>query len=120
LLRCTPGGRRRGATSGGQGISWSIKEMASANQRTDREPAFPKISTQTPSLNKSQSGLSLSSLFKVLGDSSLRLYTPELRKPKSEYKAVSLEKFRSLQDKLLLLDLAVAAHDGNAITAVKL
>uniref|UniRef100_A0A3Q2FYQ3 Spermatogenesis-defective protein 39 homolog n=1 Tax=Cyprinodon variegatus TaxID=28743 RepID=A0A3Q2FYQ3_CYPVA len=131
-------------------ISWSVKEMAASNQRADREPAFPKISTETPSLNKSQSGLSLSSLFKgkgrggnlqsfsdMLGDSALRLYTPELRKPKSEYKdllsdwtpeetvkrlqqgkAVSLEKFRSLQDKLLLLDLAVAAHDGNAITAV--
>ncbi|XP_012729821.2 spermatogenesis-defective protein 39 homolog [Fundulus heteroclitus] len=131
-------------------ISWSVKEMAASNQKTDREPAFPKISTETPPLNKSQSGLSLSSLFKgkgkggnlqsfsdILGDSSLRLYTPELRKPKSEYKdlvgdwsaeetvqrlqqgkGVSLEKFRSLQDKLLLLDLAVAAHDGNAITAV--
>lgn len=33
---------------------------------------------------------------------------------------VSLEKFRSLQEKLLLLDLAVAAHDGNVITAVLL
>ncbi|XP_008395281.1 spermatogenesis-defective protein 39 homolog [Poecilia reticulata] len=131
-------------------ISWSVKEMAASNQRADREPAFPKISTETPSLSKSQSGISLSSLFKgkpkggnlqtfndVLGDSSLRLYTPELRKPKSEYKdlvsdwsaeetvqrlqqgkGVTLEKFRSLQDKLLLLDLAVAAHDGNAITAV--
>uniref|UniRef100_A0A8C9Z0U2 Spermatogenesis-defective protein 39 homolog n=1 Tax=Sander lucioperca TaxID=283035 RepID=A0A8C9Z0U2_SANLU len=32
-------------------------------------------------------------------------------------KAVSLEKFRSLQDKLLLLDYAVSAHDGNVITA---
>lgn len=31
---------------------------------------------------------------------------------------MSLEKFRSLQDKLLLLDLAVSAHDGNVITAV--
>uniref|UniRef100_A0A8C2X1C1 Spermatogenesis-defective protein 39 homolog n=1 Tax=Cyclopterus lumpus TaxID=8103 RepID=A0A8C2X1C1_CYCLU len=31
---------------------------------------------------------------------------------------VSLEKFRSLQDKLLLLDSCVAAHDGNVITAV--
>uniref|UniRef100_A0A8C8C0A5 Spermatogenesis-defective protein 39 homolog n=1 Tax=Oncorhynchus tshawytscha TaxID=74940 RepID=A0A8C8C0A5_ONCTS len=30
----------------------------------------------------------------------------------------SLEKFRSLQDKLLLLDEAVNAHDGNVITAV--
>ncbi|XP_043962977.1 spermatogenesis-defective protein 39 homolog [Gambusia affinis] len=131
-------------------ISWSVKELAASNQRADREPAFPKISTETPSLSKSQSGISLSSLFKgkpkggnlqtfndVLGDSSLRLYTPELRKPKSEYKdlisdwsaeetvqrlqqgkGVTLEKFRSLQDKLLLLDLAVAAHDGNAITAV--
>uniref|UniRef100_A0A3B5QKP8 Spermatogenesis-defective protein 39 homolog n=1 Tax=Xiphophorus maculatus TaxID=8083 RepID=A0A3B5QKP8_XIPMA len=125
-------------------ISWSVKEMAASNQRADREPAFPKISTETPSLGKSQSGISLSSLFKgetvirsLLGDPSLRLYTPELRKPKSEYKdlvsdwsaeetvqrlqqgkGVTLEKFRSLQDKLLLLDLAVAAHDGNAITAV--
>lgn len=32
--------------------------------------------------------------------------------------AFSLEKFRSLQDKLLLLDEAVAAYDGNVITAV--
>lgn len=34
------------------------------------------------------------------------------------FQAVSLEKFRSLQDKLLLLDFAVSAHDGNVITAV--
>ncbi len=32
--------------------------------------------------------------------------------------AFSLEKFRSLQDKLLLLDEAVAVYDGNVITAV--
>ncbi|XP_037541601.1 spermatogenesis-defective protein 39 homolog [Nematolebias whitei] len=131
-------------------ISWSVKETAASNQRTEKEPAFPKISTERPSLNKSQSGLSLSALFKgkskggnlqsftdTLGDPSVRLFAPELRKPKSEYKdfvgdwspeetvqrlqqgkAVSLEKFRSLQDKLLLLDFAVAAHDGNVITAV--
>lgn len=36
------------------------------------------------------------------------------------FQVVSLEKFRSLQDKLLLLDLAVSAHDGNAITAVNI
>lgn len=30
----------------------------------------------------------------------------------------SLERFRSLQDKLVLLDEAVAGHDGNVITAV--
>uniref|UniRef100_A0AAQ6A4J4 Spermatogenesis-defective protein 39 homolog n=1 Tax=Amphiprion ocellaris TaxID=80972 RepID=A0AAQ6A4J4_AMPOC len=135
-------------------ISWSVKETAASNQRTDREPAFPKIPTDTPSLSKSQSGYSLSSLFKgetggrgnfqsftdTLSDSSIRLYAPELRKPKSEYKDYvsdwspeetiqrlqqgkvthlsPLEKFRSLQDKLLLLDFAVSAHDGNVITAV--
>uniref|UniRef100_UPI0037E852D8 spermatogenesis-defective protein 39 homolog n=1 Tax=Semicossyphus pulcher TaxID=241346 RepID=UPI0037E852D8 len=131
-------------------ISWSVRETAASNQRTDREPAFPKINTDTPTFSKSNSGYSLSSLFKgktkggnfqsftdSLSDSSVRLYAPELRKPKSEYKdyvsdwspeetvhrmqqgkAVSLEKFRSLQDKLLLLDFAVSAHDGNVITAV--
>lgn len=30
----------------------------------------------------------------------------------------SLERFHSLQDKFLLLDEAVALHDGNVITAV--
>ncbi|XP_049445084.1 spermatogenesis-defective protein 39 homolog [Epinephelus fuscoguttatus] len=131
-------------------ISWSVSETAASNQRTDREPAFPKISTETTTLSKSNSGYSLSSLFKgktkggnfqsftdSFSDSSVRLYAPELRKPKSEYKdyvsdwspeetvhrmqqgkVVSLEKFRSLQDKLLLLDYAVSAHDGNVITAV--
>ncbi|KAM4632816.1 spermatogenesis-defective protein 39 homolog isoform 2-T2 [Polymixia lowei] len=70
-------------------------------------------------------------------DTTGRNYAPELRKPKSEYKdyisdwspeetvkrmqqgkVVSLERFRSLQDKLLLLDQAVSGHDGNVITAV--
>uniref|UniRef100_A0A3Q4G5K3 Spermatogenesis-defective protein 39 homolog n=1 Tax=Neolamprologus brichardi TaxID=32507 RepID=A0A3Q4G5K3_NEOBR len=78
-------------------ISWSVKETAASSQRADREPAFPKISTDTPSISRSQSGYSLSSLFKgddghmtqidrTLTDSSVRLYAPELRKPKSEYK----------------------------------
>lgn len=131
-------------------ISWSVRETAASSQRTERESAFPKINTDTPTITKNNSGYSLSSLFKgkskggnfqtlsdTLSDSSFRLYAPELRKPKSEYKdyvgdwspeetvqrmqqgkAVSLEKFRSLQDKLLLLEEAVAAHDGNVITAV--
>uniref|UniRef100_A0A4W6EL65 Spermatogenesis-defective protein 39 homolog n=1 Tax=Lates calcarifer TaxID=8187 RepID=A0A4W6EL65_LATCA len=130
------------------GISWSVRETAASNQRTDREPAFPKINADTPTVSRSHSGYSLSSLFKgetgdqfsdSLSDSSVRLYAPELRKPKSEYKdyvsdwspeetvhrmqqgkAVSLEKFRSLQDKLLLLDFSISAHDGNVITAVTL
>ncbi|XP_074541192.1 spermatogenesis-defective protein 39 homolog [Halichoeres trimaculatus] len=130
-------------------ISWSVRETAASNQRTDKEPSFPKINTNAPTLSKSNSGYSLSSLFKgktrgnlqnltdSFNESSVRLYAPELRKPKSEYKdyvgdwspeetvhrmqqgkGVSLEKFRSLQDKLLLLDFAVSAHDGNVITAV--
>ncbi|KAM9355283.1 spermatogenesis-defective protein 39 homolog [Pholidichthys leucotaenia] len=131
-------------------ISWSVKETAESSQRSEKELSFPKITTETPSISRSQSGYSLSSLFKgrsrtgtfqnlsdSLSDSSVRLYAPELRKPKSEYKdyisdwspeetvqrlqqgkAVSLEKFRSLQDKLLLLDCAVSANDGNVITAV--
>uniref|UniRef100_A0A672RFX3 Spermatogenesis-defective protein 39 homolog n=1 Tax=Sinocyclocheilus grahami TaxID=75366 RepID=A0A672RFX3_SINGR len=71
-------------------ISWSVKETASSI-RSGSEQSFPKID-RTPSLSKQGSGYSLSSLFK--------------------------EKFRSLQDKLLLLDEAVAIYDGNLITAV--
>ncbi|CAN9508006.1 unnamed protein product [Ophioblennius macclurei] len=130
-------------------ISWSVKETEGSNQRTDGEPAHPKISTDTPTLSKSQSGYSLSSLFKAKtrgnfqnitetpSDRSVRLFAPELRKPKFDTKdyvgesspeeavqrmqhgkVVSLEKFRSLQDKLLLLDSAVLGHHGNIITAV--
>lgn len=36
------------------------------------------------------------------------------------FQVVSLEQFRSLQDKLCLLDISVSAHDGNVITAVTL
>lgn len=49
---------------GFSGISWSIKEMAGSNQKIDREPAFPRIPTEPSTLNKSHSGLSLSSLFR--------------------------------------------------------
>ncbi|CAL8392558.1 unnamed protein product [Arctogadus glacialis] len=70
-------------------------------------------------------------------DTPARHYAPELRKPKCEYKdyisnwspqetilkmqqgkVVSLERFQSLQDKMLLLDKAVDGHDGNIITAI--
>uniref|UniRef100_A0A672FI92 Spermatogenesis-defective protein 39 homolog n=1 Tax=Salarias fasciatus TaxID=181472 RepID=A0A672FI92_SALFA len=44
--------------------------------------------------------------------------SPRTRCPGSASQAVSLEKFRSLQDKLLLLDSAVLGHHGNVITAV--
>ncbi|KAK1795911.1 hypothetical protein P4O66_009016 [Electrophorus voltai] len=127
-------------------ISWSVKETASSI-RSGGEHGFPKINT-APSLPKQGSGYSLSSLFKAksrpfqsfsesFSEASTRVYAPELRKPKSECKdyfsdwspeetvkrmrkgkVYSLERFRSLQDKLLLLDEAVSAHDGNVITAV--
>ncbi|NWI36121.1 SPE39 protein, partial [Picathartes gymnocephalus] len=73
----------------------------------------------------------------ALTDTGVKNYAPELRRPKAEYKdygsdwspkdtvrrmqrgkVCSLERFRSLQDKLVLLDEAVAGHDGNVITAV--
>ncbi|XP_076010643.1 spermatogenesis-defective protein 39 homolog isoform X1 [Genypterus blacodes] len=130
-------------------IPWLVKETAASSQRT-AEPSLPRGNADTPTIFRSNSGYSFSSLFKVkpkggtfqsfsdsFSETSGRLYAPELRKPKSEYKdytsdwtleetvlrmqqgkIVSLEKFRSLQDKLLLLDLAVGSHDGNVITAV--
>lgn len=125
-------------------ISWLVGEMAaSSNQRTD----FPKVSSES-SLNKSSSGLSLSALFRGRSSrgsypsfsdttSESRLFAPELRRPRADYKdfvgdlspeetvqrlqqgkSVGMERFRSLQDKLLLLDFAVSGNDGNAITAV--
>ncbi|XP_066532904.1 spermatogenesis-defective protein 39 homolog [Hoplias malabaricus] len=127
-------------------ISWSVKETASSI-RSGGEQGFPKINT-TPTLPKQGSSYSLSSLFKAkskpfqsfsesFSDTSTRAYAPELRKPKSECKdymsewnpeetvrrmrkgkVCSLERFRSLQEKLLLLDEAVSEHDGNVITAV--
>uniref|UniRef100_A0A9J8BIA1 Spermatogenesis-defective protein 39 homolog n=2 Tax=Cyprinus carpio TaxID=7962 RepID=A0A9J8BIA1_CYPCA len=104
-------------------ISWSVKETASSI-RSGSEQSFPKIDT-TPSLSKQGSGYSLSSLFKGdLYDTAVRTYAPELSHRKVRWKgntragAFSLEKFRSLQDKLLLLDEAVAVYDGNLITAV--
>ncbi|KAK0143995.1 Spermatogenesis-defective protein 39 [Merluccius polli] len=72
----------------------------------------------------------------AFSDTPARHYAPELRKSKCEYKdyisnwspeetvlkmqqgkVVSLERFQSLQDKMLLLDKAVDGHDGNIITA---
>uniref|UniRef100_A0A8C5X2M4 Spermatogenesis-defective protein 39 homolog n=1 Tax=Malurus cyaneus samueli TaxID=2593467 RepID=A0A8C5X2M4_9PASS len=80
---------------------------------------------------------SFQSLSDALTDTGGKSYAPELRRPKAEYKdyssdwspkdtvrrmqrgkVCSLERFRSLQDKLVLLDEAVAGHDGNVITAV--
>uniref|UniRef100_A0A8C1NCF1 Spermatogenesis-defective protein 39 homolog n=1 Tax=Cyprinus carpio TaxID=7962 RepID=A0A8C1NCF1_CYPCA len=94
-------------------ISWSVKETASSI-RSGSEQSFPKIDT-TPSLSKQGSGYSLSSLFK----GNLHDLSPEETVRRMQKgRPFSLEKFRSLQDKLLLLDEAVAVYDGNVITAV--
>ncbi|EHB04786.1 hypothetical protein GW7_03497 [Heterocephalus glaber] len=80
---------------------------------------------------------SFQSLSDVLSDTPAKSYAPELGRPKGEYrdysndwspsdtvrrlrkgKVCSLERFRSLQDKLQLLEEAVSMHDGNVITAV--
>lgn len=102
--------------------------------------AFPKqvSSYSLSSLFKGRNRLpSFQSLSDALSDTGVKNYAPELRRPKAEYKdyssdwspkdtvrrmqrgkVCSLERFRSLQDKLVLLDEAVAGHDGNVITAV--
>lgn len=85
-------------------------------------------------------GKSRPDTFQSIADAFLetnKYVAPELRKPKSEYqdysgdwsieesvrrmqrgKMCSMERFRSLKDKLHLLDEAVRLHDGNVITAV--
>ncbi|NWW82133.1 SPE39 protein, partial [Climacteris rufus] len=128
-------------------ISWSIKETASGSTSSldSRDSSLQKGSSSYAALPKQVSSYSLSSLFKgelylslsALTDTGVKTYAPELRRPKAEYKdyssdwspkdtvrrmqrgkVCSLERFRSLQDKLVLLDEAVAGHDGNVITAV--
>ncbi|XP_075007528.1 spermatogenesis-defective protein 39 homolog isoform X2 [Calonectris borealis] len=114
-------------------ISWSIKETASSSTSSleGRDSSLQKGSSSYAAFPKQVSSYSLSSLFKgrnklpsfqclsdALSDTGVKNYAPELRRPKAEYKVCSLERFRSLQDKLVLLDEAVAGHDGNVITAV--
>ncbi|XP_051908649.1 spermatogenesis-defective protein 39 homolog [Hippocampus zosterae] len=121
---------------------------AAGGGAADGGPAFPsRIPDDASNVAKANSGYSLSSLFKgrrsfaafadASGDPSGRILAPEIPKPKSEKqdligdwspqdavkrmqqgKAVSLERFRCLQDKMRLLDWSVATHDGNVITAV--
>uniref|UniRef100_A0A8C4XHG6 Spermatogenesis-defective protein 39 homolog n=1 Tax=Erpetoichthys calabaricus TaxID=27687 RepID=A0A8C4XHG6_ERPCA len=76
-------------------------------------------------------------LSECVGEIPSRHFAPELRKPKSQYKdytavwspedtvgrmqngkTYTLEDFRALRDKMLLLDEAVQLHNGNVITAV--
>ncbi|XP_036398415.1 spermatogenesis-defective protein 39 homolog [Megalops cyprinoides] len=129
-------------------ISWSIKETASSagqvrDQGFPKIDTAPSLSKQGSgySLSSLFKGRSKTGSFQSFSESfsevPSRSFAPELRKPKSEYKdyisdwtpeetvkrmrrgkLYSLETFRSLKDKLLLLDEAVNALDGNVITAV--
>nr|XP_055041910.1 spermatogenesis-defective protein 39 homolog isoform X1 [Misgurnus anguillicaudatus] len=129
-------------------ISWSVKETASSGHsgseqgfpKIDTTPSLSKRGSgySLSSLFKAKSKSSgFQSFSESFSDTSTRTYAPDLRKPKSDAKdfvsdlnpeetvrrmrkgrGYSLEKFRSLQDKLLLLDEAVALYDGNVITAV--
>nr|XP_023657984.1 spermatogenesis-defective protein 39 homolog isoform X3 [Paramormyrops kingsleyae] len=130
------------------GISWSIKETASSVHVGGQDHGFPKIDStpslprqgsgySLSSLFKGRpkSG-SIQAISESFPDVPSRSFAPELRKPKAEYKdysdwspeetvrrmqrgkAYSFETFRSLKDKMLLLDEAVHANDGNVITAV--
>ncbi|EDL02933.1 spermatogenesis-defective protein 39 homolog isoform b [Mus musculus] len=113
-------------------ISWSIKETAGSSGSTPegREQLKGRNSFYTQ-LPKPPSTYSLSSFFRgrtrpgsfqslsdALSDTPAKSYAPELGRPKGEYRVCSLERFRSLQDKLQLLEEAVSMHDGNVITAV--
>ncbi|NXT23525.1 SPE39 protein, partial [Syrrhaptes paradoxus] len=121
---------------------------SSTSSLEGRDSSLQKGSSSYAAFPKQVSSYSLSSLFKgevphtqygqmALSDVGVKNYAPELRRPKAEYKdysndwspkdtvrrmqrgkVCSLERFRSLQDKLVLLDEAVAGHDGNVITAV--
>ncbi|XP_069494095.1 spermatogenesis-defective protein 39 homolog [Ambystoma mexicanum] len=98
-----------------------------------RQASTYSISSLFKGRNKSGSFQSLSD---SLLDTFSRSIAPELRKPKADQdysgdwsmedtirrmqkgKVYSLERFRSLTEKLELLDEAVRLHDGNVITAV--
>uniref|UniRef100_A0A3Q1MM76 Spermatogenesis-defective protein 39 homolog n=1 Tax=Bos taurus TaxID=9913 RepID=A0A3Q1MM76_BOVIN len=115
-------------------ISWSIKETAgNSGSSHEREQLKNRNSFSTyAQLPKPASTYSLSSFFRgrwypsqslacsfaALSDTPAKSYAPELGRPKGEYRVCSLERFRSLQDKIQLLEEAVSMHDGNVITAV--
>ncbi|XP_037100229.1 spermatogenesis-defective protein 39 homolog [Syngnathus acus] len=102
-------------------------------------PSLTKVNSgySLSSLFKGRRGTNVAMFPDASGDSSGRIVAPEILRPKREKqdlfgdwspqeaisrmqqgKAVSLERFRCLQDKMRLLDLAVDVHDGNVITAV--
>ncbi|NXH92652.1 SPE39 protein, partial [Edolisoma coerulescens] len=125
-----------GSTSSLDGRDSSLQKGSSSYAALPKQPSSYSLS----SLFKGEGFLCVTLLclsLSALTDTGVKSYAPELRRPKAEYKdyssdwspkdtvrrmqrgkVCSLERFRSLQDKLVLLDEAVAGHDGNVITAV--
>uniref|UniRef100_A0A8C6EXD9 Spermatogenesis-defective protein 39 homolog n=1 Tax=Marmota marmota marmota TaxID=9994 RepID=A0A8C6EXD9_MARMA len=126
-------------TAGNSGSSHEGREQLK-NRNSFSYAQLPKP-TSTYSLSSFFRGRtrpgSFQSLSDALSDTPAKSYAPELGRPKGEYrdysnewspsdtvrrlrkgKVCSLERFRSLQDKLQLLEEAVSMHDGNVITAV--
>ncbi|XP_039922498.1 spermatogenesis-defective protein 39 homolog [Hirundo rustica] len=123
-----------GSTSSLDGRDSSLQKGSSSYAALPKQASSYSLSSLFKGRNKLSSFQSLSD---ALTDTGVKSYAPELRRPKAEYKdyssdwspkdtvrrmqrgkVCSLERFRSLQDKLVLLDEAVAGHDGNVITAV--
>ncbi|XP_041327754.1 spermatogenesis-defective protein 39 homolog isoform X2 [Pyrgilauda ruficollis] len=123
-----------GSTSSLDGRDSSLQKGSSSYAALPKQASSYSLSSLFKGRNKLSSFQSLSD---ALTDTGVKNYAPELRRPKAEYKdyssdwspkdtvrrmqrgkVCSLERFRSLQDKLVLLDEAVAGHDGNVITAV--
>ncbi|NWZ35813.1 SPE39 protein, partial [Brachypodius atriceps] len=123
-----------GSTTSLDGRDSSLQKGSSSYAALPKQASSYSLSSLFKGRNKLSSFQSLSD---ALIDTGVKNYAPELRRPKAEYKdyssdwspkdtvrrmqrgkVCSLERFRSLQDKLVLLDEAVAGHDGNVITAV--
>ncbi|XP_015485681.1 spermatogenesis-defective protein 39 homolog isoform X1 [Parus major] len=123
-----------GSASSLDGRDSSLQKGSSSYAALPKQASSYSLSSLFKGRNKLPSFQSLSD---ALTDTGVKSYAPELRRPKAEYKdyssdwspkdtvrrmqrgkVCSLERFRSLQDKLVLLDEAVAGHDGNVITAV--
>ncbi|XP_054386873.1 spermatogenesis-defective protein 39 homolog isoform X2 [Pongo abelii] len=127
-------------TAGNSGSTHEGREQLKSRNSFSSYAQLPKP-TSTYSLSSFFRGRtrpgSFQSLSDALSDTPAKSYAPELGRPKGEYrdysndwspsdtvrrlrkgKVCSLERFRSLQDKLQLLEEAVSMHDGNVITAL--
>lgn len=122
------------ASSTPEGNDLGLQKSSSSTASFPKQASSYSLSSFFKGRNKHGSFQSLSD---ALTDTGFKNYAPELRRPKAEYKdydsvwspketvrrlqrgkVCSLERFHSLQEKLLLLHEAVAGHDGNVITAV--